>query len=95
MENSFGENDGATVKNDKDTKGDSKNSKNGKHIKKSEKSNSEDENVLSNIATLIQGCIDNRTMNNKALKKRLDTIYKNSVRPQSKYIIYYSKLFFM
>lgn len=91
----FGKNDGVSVKNDKGTKGNGKNSKSEKHNKKGEKSNSEGENVLSNIATLIQSCIDNRTMNNKTFKKRLDTLYKNSARPKSKYIIYYSKLVFM
>ncbi|KAL4130832.1 hypothetical protein QTP88_008211 [Uroleucon formosanum] len=39
----------------------------------------ETENMLLNIATIIQRCIDERTMNNKEFKLILDKLYKKSV----------------
>ncbi|CAI6351420.1 unnamed protein product [Macrosiphum euphorbiae] len=37
------------------------------------------ETMLLNIATIIQGCIDERTMNNKEFKIKLDNLYRNLV----------------
>ncbi|XP_060868973.1 uncharacterized protein LOC132943862 [Metopolophium dirhodum] len=37
------------------------------------------EKMLLNIATIIQGCIDEKTMNNKDFKIKLDNLYKNLV----------------
>ncbi|NP_001280322.1 uncharacterized protein LOC100169287 precursor [Acyrthosiphon pisum] len=43
------------------------------------KNDGEAEKMLLNIATIIQGCIDKRTMNNKEFKIKLDNLYKNFV----------------
>jgi len=45
----------------------------------------EAENMLLNIATIIQGCIDEKTMNNKQFKSNLDKLYEKSVMKKSKY----------
>lgn len=36
--------------------------------------------MLLKIATIIQGCIDERTMNNKQFKTKLDDLYKDIVK---------------
>ncbi|KAF0773477.1 Uncharacterized protein FWK35_00008977, partial [Aphis craccivora] len=38
------------------------------------------EQMLLKIATIIQGCIDEKTMNNKEFKTKLDNLYKNIVK---------------
>ncbi|CAH1711492.1 uncharacterized protein LOC114126897 [Aphis gossypii] len=38
------------------------------------------EKMLLKIATIIQGCIDERTMNNKQFKTKLDDLYKDIVK---------------
>lgn len=48
------------------------------------------ENMLLNIATIIQGCVDKKTMNNKDFKRKLDKMYSEIVKPASKYEIEYS-----
>ncbi|XP_025200807.1 uncharacterized protein LOC112598521 [Melanaphis sacchari] len=54
-------------------------SKNNNNSSKNKKNNGLVENMLLNIATIIQGCIDERTMNNKTFKKKLDKLYENTV----------------
>lgn len=41
--------------------------------------------MLLTIASIIQDCVDKKTMNDKNFKKRLDDLYNDLVRPKSKY----------
>jgi len=50
-----------------------------------DKKNNEVEQMLLNIATIIQGCIDDRTMNNKEFKIKLDKLYEKVVTKTSEY----------
>ncbi|XP_022160314.1 uncharacterized protein LOC111026523 [Myzus persicae] len=45
-----------------------------------EKKKSDVEEMLLNIASIIQECLDNRTMNNKEFKIKLDKLYFNLVK---------------
>ncbi|XP_060840876.1 uncharacterized protein LOC132921721 [Rhopalosiphum padi] len=49
------------------------------NLSNNEKKNGSVEQMLLNIATIIQGCIDEKTMNNKEFKTKLDNLYKNLV----------------
>ncbi|XP_025406693.1 uncharacterized protein LOC112680724 [Sipha flava] len=52
-----------------------------------QQSDSELEKMLLNVASIIQKCIDNRTMNNKKFKKNLDKLYDRMVKPNIKRVI--------
>jgi len=41
--------------------------------------------MLLKVATIIQACIDKRTMDNKDFKTKLDDLYNDLVMPTSKY----------
>lgn len=51
------------------------------------KNDSAAEKMLLNIATIIQGSIDEKTMNNKEFKIKLDNLYKNLVMMKIKKLI--------
>ncbi|VVC31866.1 Hypothetical protein CINCED_3A010780 [Cinara cedri] len=53
---------------------------NNKPTKKDAKPESEVENMLLGVAETIQKCIDEKTMNNKDFKQKLDNLYKNLVK---------------
>jgi len=42
------------------------------------------EDMLLKIATIIQECVDKKTMNNKDFKRELDNLYSDIVKPESK-----------
>ncbi|XP_026812081.1 uncharacterized protein LOC113553118 [Rhopalosiphum maidis] len=54
------------------------------NLSNDEKNNGSIEQMLLNIATIIQGCIDEKTMNNKEFKTKLDNLYKNLVNKKIK-----------
>lgn len=39
--------------------------------------------MLLNVATIIQKCIDEKSMNNKDFKKKLDKLYGNVIKSKS------------
>ncbi|KAL5243311.1 hypothetical protein ACI65C_010721 [Semiaphis heraclei] len=47
-----------------------------------DKKKNEVENMLLTIASIIQDCVDKKTMNDKNFKKRLDDLYNDLVRPK-------------
>lgn len=40
---------------------------------------------MSIVATTIQRCVDEKTMNNKKFKAKLNDLYKEIIQPKSKY----------
>lgn len=44
--------------------------------------------MLLTVATVIQRCVDDRTMSNKQFKQQLDNMYSNTMEPRSMYEIF-------
>uniref|UniRef100_A0A2S2NQ21 Uncharacterized protein n=1 Tax=Schizaphis graminum TaxID=13262 RepID=A0A2S2NQ21_SCHGA len=56
--------------------------KSSSNLSNDENKNGSVEQMLLNIATIIQRCIDDKTMNNKEFKTKLDNLYKNLVNKE-------------
>lgn len=44
--------------------------------------------MLLTVATVIQRCVDDRTMSNKQFKQQLDNMYSNTIEPRCMYEIF-------